>query len=72
MNSDDIMTDLQVPEDGAGQSQSQHQQGGAKVASWNTKKFRDEYEHSKHRLLDQKFSSGRLICGIAIKLEILD
>ncbi|GAB1310523.1 hypothetical protein MFIFM68171_00733 [Madurella fahalii] len=58
MNSDDMMTDLQAYEDGASQNQSQHQQSGAKVASWNTKKFRDEYEVSKHRLLDQKFSSA--------------
>jgi hypothetical protein len=37
-------------------------QDDAKVGpgSWNTKKFRDEYETLKNRLLDSQFSVGML------------
>ncbi|KAK4116274.1 hypothetical protein N656DRAFT_794597 [Canariomyces notabilis] len=61
MNPDDAMADSQTAEEGASHVHlnAQQQQPGNKpaVAAWNTKKFRDEYEISKHRLLDQKFSS---------------
>jgi hypothetical protein len=63
MNPDDAMADSQTAEEGASHVHlnAHQQQPGNKpaVAAWNTKKFRDEYEISKHRLLDQKFSSSK-------------
>ena len=33
--------------------------GNAGPGAWNTKKFRDEYEMAKARLVDRDFSSGK-------------
>ncbi|KAH6619245.1 hypothetical protein B0J18DRAFT_239000 [Chaetomium sp. MPI-SDFR-AT-0129] len=47
MNSDDLMSDPAQPMGPGPES---------KGASWNTKKFREEYEMHKNRLHDQSFS----------------
>ena len=49
MNSDDLMSDPAHP---------MHHPADSKGASWNTQKFRDEYELYKNRLQDQRFSVG--------------
>lgn len=35
-------------------------QPAAGAGSWNTKKFREEYDSVRGRLIDQKFSTGKL------------
>lgn len=56
MDSDEIMSDLAGPANVTSEDNSETKQGGA--AAWNTKKFREEYEHQKNRLQDQDFSVG--------------
>jgi hypothetical protein len=61
MNSDEIMAEPAGPMN----SSSESQQQSKAAAAWNTKKFRDEYEAYKNRLLDQKFSVGAL-CSVIV------
>ena len=50
---DEVMSDPAQPFAG-----SQDQDNSQKTASWNTKKFREEFEAAKARLADQKFDIG--------------
>jgi len=68
MDSDDFMPDTTAPVSHvvAGRSladpskaDAQAGNGGGGPGAWNTKKFRDEYETVKQRLIDTKFSCGR-------------
>lgn len=47
------------------QSDAHAGNGGGGPGAWNTKKFRDEYETVKQRLIDTKFSCGRFNPNIA-------
>ncbi|KAK4449342.1 hypothetical protein QBC34DRAFT_405679 [Podospora aff. communis PSN243] len=74
MNTDDVMLDLPhtLPEGGPTDftapdtpAKDAHSAtapsavaNGSGPGSWNTKKFRDEYEYVKARLVDQAYTSG--------------
>lgn len=49
--------------DAAAQNQSQAQaHAQIKANTWNTNKFREEYEAAKSRLSDQKFNISKSLC----------
>jgi len=52
---DEVMSDPAQPFAGS----SQEQDNSQKTASWNTKKFREEYEAARARLADQKFDISK-------------